>query len=109
MVRFYAGVPLAIPGKDKLKHRIGTLCLIDSRPRDLDPKSIALLQDLGHLVENEIELSMTAKKANARLKTEAQDGENIRYSITDGRKRTHDPRRERKLLRGDVAKDREKT
>jgi CheY-like chemotaxis protein len=49
-VRFYAGCPLKLPDGNL----IGTLCLIDSRPRQLDNRKINLLKDLGKLVEIEL-------------------------------------------------------
>ncbi|MBS0656858.1 MAG: GAF domain-containing protein [Verrucomicrobia bacterium] len=48
-VRFYAGQPLRGPGG----HKVGTLCLLDSKPRTLSTDEIALLHDLGALVEHE--------------------------------------------------------
>jgi phosphoribosyl 1,2-cyclic phosphodiesterase/CheY-like chemotaxis protein len=66
IVRFYAGIPLAVTGRDRRKHRIGTLCLIDTRPRDLDIEGMRTLEDLGKLVESEIEISLErGKKAAA--------------------------------------------
>jgi ribonuclease BN (tRNA processing enzyme)/CheY-like chemotaxis protein len=49
-VRFYAGYPI----RDAAGMRIGTLCLIDTRPRDLDPGKLGLLRDLGSLVQREM-------------------------------------------------------
>jgi diguanylate cyclase (GGDEF)-like protein len=49
-IRFYAGQPLMVPNGAKL----GTLCLIDSRPRDLDDAQRGLLRDLAHIAEQEI-------------------------------------------------------
>jgi phosphoribosyl 1,2-cyclic phosphodiesterase/DNA-binding response OmpR family regulator len=49
-LRFYAGVPLRVSEGD----RVGTLCLIDHRPRALGESEIALLRDLGTLVETEL-------------------------------------------------------
>jgi phosphoribosyl 1,2-cyclic phosphodiesterase/CheY-like chemotaxis protein len=48
-IRFYAGYPLVLEGM-----RIGTLCLVDTRPRQFDETKINLLQDLGRLVEQEL-------------------------------------------------------
>lgn len=49
-IRFYAGYPL------KLRQGInlGTLCLIDSKPKILDSEDEQLLMDLGAMIEQEI-------------------------------------------------------
>ena len=49
-IRFYAGYPLALPGGSSP----GTLCLIDTRPRELNAGKRELLQELGKLVEQEL-------------------------------------------------------
>ena len=49
-IRFYAGAPLHIRGG----HCIGTLCIIDQRPRELSENERTLLEDLGKLVEKEL-------------------------------------------------------
>ena len=66
LVKFYAGIPLSITGKDRRKHRIGTLCLIDSRPRDLDAEGMRMLEDLGKLVEYEVEVSVAMEQAREK-------------------------------------------
>lgn len=49
-VRFYAGAPLeAADGS-----RVGTLCLVDRRPRQLDEQQLSLLRDLADLVQAEL-------------------------------------------------------
>ena len=49
-VRFYAGHPLrAADG-----HRIGSVCLLDTQPRDFGPDQVALLADVAELVEAEL-------------------------------------------------------
>lgn len=50
-IRFYAGAPLHAPGGE----RVGTLCIIDSRPRKLDAADLAALRDLADTVEAELE------------------------------------------------------
>jgi phosphoribosyl 1,2-cyclic phosphodiesterase/DNA-binding response OmpR family regulator len=50
-VRFYAGCPLVLDGGAC----VGTLCLIDTRPRQLDDTGIRLLQDLAGLVLQELQ------------------------------------------------------
>lgn len=49
-IRFYAGYPL------KLRQGInlGTLCLIDSKPKNLNEEDKQLLNDLGAMIEQEI-------------------------------------------------------
>lgn len=66
-IRFYCGRPLRVPaalagGMSKMqqgstdtpKLSIGTLCLIDKRPRDMDERQKALLRELGAMVEHEL-------------------------------------------------------
>ncbi|TVP89526.1 MAG: PAS domain S-box protein [Pseudomonadaceae bacterium] len=49
-IRFYAGVPLKLPGG----FNAGTLCVINRQPMSLDPEQQQLLHDLAELVEMEI-------------------------------------------------------
>lgn len=51
-IRFYAGVPLAAPGGQ----RVGTLCIADTAPRSLTDADRALLADLALWVEKELNL-----------------------------------------------------
>lgn len=48
-VRFYAGCPLRGPGGRKL----GTLCIIDSKPRAFSDEDVEMLVDLALMVERE--------------------------------------------------------
>lgn len=50
-IRFYAGVPLCVADG----RRIGTLCVIDYKPRDLGSAQVDLLKDLARLVEREFD------------------------------------------------------
>jgi CheY-like chemotaxis protein len=52
-VRFYASCPLTL----RDRHRVGTLCLVDTRPRQLDEAKINLLKDLGNLVQQEFSVA----------------------------------------------------
>lgn len=45
-VRFYAGAPLIAPSG----HHIGTLCVVDTVPRKLDPVELSILDSLRKLV-----------------------------------------------------------
>ncbi|MBK8540165.1 MAG: GAF domain-containing protein [Ardenticatenia bacterium] len=49
-VRFYAGVPVHAPDGCA----IGSFCVIDHRPRELDARDLQLLKDLAGLVEEEL-------------------------------------------------------
>lgn len=49
-IRFYAGAPLALPSGA----RLGTLCLIDRRPRTLDALDLGILGTLRDLVVMEL-------------------------------------------------------
>lgn len=49
-IRFYAGQPLTTSGGQ----RVGVLCLVDDKPRDLDEMERQLLADLGGWVEREL-------------------------------------------------------
>ncbi len=48
-IRFYAGHPLRVHG-----YSLGTLCLIDQRPRQLDAEDRQLLADLAGMAEQEL-------------------------------------------------------
>lgn len=49
-LRFYAGAPLLLPGGAS----IGTLCMIDRKPRHLDDTDLAILGALRQLVVDEL-------------------------------------------------------
>jgi GAF domain-containing protein len=50
-IRFYAGVPLHM----KNGMRVGTLCIIDRKPRQLSELELGHLQDLAKVVANELQ------------------------------------------------------
>ncbi|WP_417520308.1 EAL domain-containing protein [Marinobacter sp.] len=52
-IRFYAGVPVREPSGFK----IGTLCIIDDRPRQFSEKDLDVLRILASIVEEELERS----------------------------------------------------
>jgi len=51
-VRFYAGQPL----RDPTGHKVGTLCIVDQKPRIFASHELELLHELTTLVERELEL-----------------------------------------------------
>jgi GAF domain-containing protein len=50
-VRFYAGVPLRLADGA----RVGTLCVVDHRPRDVSEETLARLRDLAAIAERELQ------------------------------------------------------
>lgn len=50
-IRFYAGAPLITPSG----HRLGTLCIIDDKPRQLAPSELEILADLAGIVVEALE------------------------------------------------------
>lgn len=57
-IRFYAGRPINSPEH----YRIGTLCIIDNKPRTLSLGDKKILNDLAEWVENEIHIEHLSKK-----------------------------------------------
>ncbi len=55
-IRFYAGCPL----KSTRGSKLGTLCVIDRKPREFDSRDKRVLQDLAAMVERELELTQMA-------------------------------------------------
>ncbi len=58
-VRFYAGHPLEAPGGE----RIGSLCLLDTKPRSLSADERTLLQEMAGWVERELALQNELDRA----------------------------------------------
>jgi sigma-B regulation protein RsbU (phosphoserine phosphatase) len=56
-IRFYAGMPLAGPGGQK----IGTLCISDRRPRSFHEADLKALKQVAQLVERELNLVEVVK------------------------------------------------
>lgn len=58
-IRFYAGAPLVTPEG----HYLGTLCVLDTRPRQpLDARQLELLQSLADLVVDELDLRILLRE-----------------------------------------------
>lgn len=75
-IRFYAGAPLTVESG----HTLGTLCVIDTKPRVLDPSGAALLADLAQLVVDELELHRLLI-ASRHSEATARQSENLLQSI----------------------------
>jgi GAF domain-containing protein len=67
-LRFYAGSPL----RTRDGYNLGTLCVIDKRPRKLTDQHARVLDDLAALVVDELELRLAARR-QARRATELND------------------------------------
>jgi len=63
-IRFYAGAPIKVAGA----HNLGTLCLMDTVPRDFSAEKQQVLADLAALAADEMELRI-ATRENRRLTT----------------------------------------
>lgn len=92
-VRFYAGRPLRTDGE-----ALGTLCLIDYRPRTLDERELGLLDDLAAWAEQELADVQRAEAARMLRQLEARWRavvEHVADAIltfgTDGRVQTANP------------------
>lgn len=64
-VRFYAGIPLTGPHRQK----IGTFCLIDIEPRTFTEEDVARLTTFATIVEREINLGQIIQTQNELLDT----------------------------------------
>lgn len=64
-IRFYAGAPLHAPDGS----RVGTLCIIDDKPRHLSEDDFATLRDLAGIVETEmVRTHLLASASEARIR-----------------------------------------
>lgn len=79
-IRFYAGHPVAYDGS-----AMGTLCLIDTVPRELSPSDLDLLRSLAGWVENEIK---TTALSEAQMRLLKELDESKRSALLDPITRT---------------------
>lgn len=83
-VRFYAGVPLRAP-EGKL---VGTLCILDQKPREFSENDLAALQDLAACAETELRAANWSSSEQA-LWNESEPEE--RRSLVDQSTRSWSP------------------
>ena len=70
-VRFYAAVPLVTHDG----YRLGTMNIIDFKPRDLDARQLSDLHEFAGLVMDQMELRLSARKAITALSQVFQGAE----------------------------------
>lgn len=71
-LRFYAGVPL----KTSDGYNLGTICVIDLKPREVSDEELATLRDLASVVMDEMELRLAARRTvglEVALRRHAED------------------------------------
>jgi len=64
-IRFYAGAPITTPNG----YKIGSMCLIDRKPRTLTPEQSQVLVDLAGMVMTEIELRSIRRATKSQFAT----------------------------------------
>lgn len=72
-IRFYAGRPLRANG-----FKIGSLCVIDHKPRTFNGREVEMLHQLAILVEHEMELMATIQWQHKALRAQEQLAESQR-------------------------------
>jgi GAF domain-containing protein len=65
----YLGAPLLVNG-----HALGTLCVLDDRPREWDPDELALLDDLATATASAVRLRLAAVRGDGEQVSAAADG-----------------------------------
>lgn len=70
-LRFYAGIPLQTHDG----HNLGTLCVIDKKPRTITQEETEILQDLAAIVMDELELRRDAIITHEALRREVREKE----------------------------------
>lgn len=78
-LRFYAAVPLITTDGFSL----GTMCVIDKKPRELNELEIANLEDLASLVMDQLELRLTTMGITSELINARSQAEKANQAKTD--------------------------
>ncbi|MGZ5243082.1 MAG: GAF domain-containing sensor histidine kinase [Bacteroidia bacterium] len=68
-LRFYAAAPL----RTKEGYNLGTVCLLDTKPKNLSKEDVKILEELAGIVMDEMELRLAALKATRQLKAHKEN------------------------------------
>jgi len=77
-VRFYAGSPIRLTSDDGEAWPIGTLCVLDTRPRTLSEEDRAALRHLADLAQALVAARATARRATAVAKLAEEQSASLR-------------------------------
>lgn len=80
-IHMYAGASLITPAG----HRIGTLCVTDSRPHPLTSEDLRCLQDLAALAMQELELRRSVLDAARQADAQRRQAEELRQVLAHAR------------------------
>ena len=73
-IRFYAGAPL----KTRAGFNLGSLCIIDTKPRQFSEQQLAGLTDLAALVVDELELRQSERELQSEIVERKNNEERLR-------------------------------
>ena len=78
-IRFYAGMPLIT----KNGYKLGSLCVIDKKPRQLNEKQMADLRILGKQVINLLDLRLINLELQSKVQQKTDELNDVFNKITD--------------------------
>lgn len=100
-LRFYAAAPL----QTGAQHNLGTLCIIDKKPRTLTEKERKLLKELSEIVTDEMELRLALRNTVANVKKLTLDiGDHLNDTMKEVQKTGGAEQKERMLDYLDASK-----